>query len=40
MWFVQFWYHLFNLKNCYKDPWRSVTFSTKSDTPSWVFLMF
>ena len=31
--FVQF-------KKREKHPWRSVTFSTKSNTPSWVFFTF
>ena len=33
-------YHLCNFKNVKKHPWRSVTFSTKSNTPPWVFFMF
>ena len=27
-------------KKCEKHPWRSVTFSAKSDTPLWVFFIF
>ena len=34
------WYHLDNLKNREKHPWKSATFSTKSNTPPWVFLTF
>ena len=39
------WYHLYNLKNVKKHPWRSVAFSkvavfTKSNIPPWVFFSF
>ena len=34
------WCHSYNLKNVKKHPWRSATFSTKSNTPSWVFFTF
>ena len=43
------WYHLYNLKNEKKQPWRSVNFSkvtgsacnfTKIKTPPWVFFSF
>ena len=43
------WYHLYNLKQREKHPWRSDTFSkvqaeacnvTKSNNPAWVFFTF
>ena len=36
------WYHLYNLKNGEKHPWRSVNSCnfTKINTPPWVFFTF
>ena len=38
--FEYMWYHLYNLKNVKKHPWKSVTFSLKATLPHGCFSRF